>query len=171
MKDKRILIFTGIALALTIAVIIAWSTQEEKETDMIPIDELREKEKDVEWDEIEINEIPIDDEPALIESHRAHTKIALKEELQIFTQEKCEEYGVSYPLILALMESESTFLEAIGNERILGGEEGGPLHEGRPRDAREMGAGRQGGPRPLGLDERLGLRRFRPDLQGSWHFL
>lgn len=123
MKDKKtVLIFGAIATALTIAVVIAWNIPEEKEKEMIPIDELREKEPEVNWDEIEIEEIEIPEEEE--KQYKASDNIALKPELQIFTHEKCDEYGVSYPLILALMESESTFLEDVGNERILGGKEG-----------------------------------------------
>lgn len=123
MKDKKtVLIFGAIATALTIAVIIAWNIPEKKEKEMIPIDELREKEPEVNWDEIEIEEIEIPEEEE--KQYKSSDKIALKPELQIFTHEKCDEYGVSYPLILALMESESTFLEEVGNERILGGKEG-----------------------------------------------
>lgn len=123
MKDKKtVLIFGAIATALTIAVVIAWNIPEKKEKEMIPIDELREKEPEVNWDEIEIEEIEIPEEEE--KQYKASDNIALKPELQIFTHEKCDEYGVSYPLILALMESESTFLEDVGNERILGGKEG-----------------------------------------------
>lgn len=50
------------------------------------------------------------------------SEIALDPKLQDFTKKKCEEYSVSYPLILALMESESSFNKNIGNEKILGGE-------------------------------------------------
>lgn len=125
MKDKKtVLIFGAIATALTIAVVIAWNIPEEKEKEMIPIDELRKKEPEVNWDEIEIEEIQIEEEPEEEKQYKASDEIALKPELQIFTHEKCDEYGVSYPLILALMESESTFLEDVGNERILGGKEG-----------------------------------------------
>ena len=123
MKDKKtVLIFGAIATALTIAVVIAWNIPEKKEKEMIPIEELREKEPEVNWDEIEIEEIEIPEEEE--KQHKASDKRALKPELQIFTHEKCDEYGVSYPLILALMESESTFLEEVGNESILGGKEG-----------------------------------------------
>ena len=126
MKDKKtVLIFGAIATALTIAVVIAWNIPEKKENEMIPIEEIREKEPEVNWDEIEIVEIEIEEiEVQEEKQHKASDKIALKPELQIFTHEKCDEYGVSYPLILALMESESTFLEEVGNERILGGKEG-----------------------------------------------
>lgn len=56
--------------------------------------------------------------------------IGLSKELQIFTQETCQLYQVPYPVVLALMESESTFRSDIGNEQILGGEEGGPRYYG-----------------------------------------
>lgn len=148
MKDKRIAIFTAIALTLTIAVIIAWSIQNEKERtkerEMIPLEEIRKREADVEWDEIEIEEISIDDEYTFVTEHKAHSEIKLPAELQIFTKEKCDEYGANYALILALMESESTFRKEVGNEQILGGEEGGPryygymqLSEGKIREARK----------------------------------
>ena len=36
--------------------------------------------------------------------------VPLSEELQRYTQDVCEEYGVSYPLVIALMKKESEFL-------------------------------------------------------------
>lgn len=48
--------------------------------------------------------------------------ISLDPALQDFTKKKCAEYSVSYPLILALMESESSFNKNVGNEKILGSE-------------------------------------------------
>lgn len=49
--------------------------------------------------------------------------ISLPKELQIHTQECCKTYGVPYAVVLALMESESSFRGDIGNEFILGGDE------------------------------------------------
>ena len=56
--------------------------------------------------------------------------ILLPEDLQIFTQEKCEEYDVDYRLILALMDTESSFRDDIGSEKVLGGTEGGARYYG-----------------------------------------
>lgn len=56
--------------------------------------------------------------------------IGLSAELQIFTKDTCDTYGVPYSLILALMETESTFRSDIGTEKILGGEEGGARYYG-----------------------------------------
>ena len=56
--------------------------------------------------------------------------IALPEDLQIFAQQNCEFYGLDYAVLLALMESESSFRSDIGNEKILGGEDGGPRYYG-----------------------------------------
>ena len=56
--------------------------------------------------------------------------ILLPQTLQAFTQEQCIDYDVPYELVLALMESESSFREDIGSEKILGGEEGGPRYYG-----------------------------------------
>ncbi len=56
--------------------------------------------------------------------------ILLPKSLQAFTQEQCIDYDVPYELVLALMESESSFREDIGTERVLGGEEGGPRYYG-----------------------------------------
>lgn len=56
--------------------------------------------------------------------------ILLPQTLQAFTQEQCVDYNVPYELVLALMESESSFREDIGSERVLGGEEGGPRYYG-----------------------------------------
>lgn len=59
-----------------------------------------------------------------------HLDILLPDRLQMFTQDQCNDYDVPYPLVLALMESESSFREDIGTERVLGGEEGGPRYYG-----------------------------------------
>lgn len=56
--------------------------------------------------------------------------ILLPQTLQAFTQEQCNDYDVSYELVLALMESESSFKADIGSEKVLGGEEGGPRYYG-----------------------------------------
>lgn len=59
-----------------------------------------------------------------------HLDILLPDCLQMFTQDQCNDYDVPYPLVLALMESESSFREDIGTERVLGGGEGGPRYYG-----------------------------------------
>ena len=56
--------------------------------------------------------------------------ILLSKSLQAFTQEQCIDYDVPYELVLALMESESSFRADIGSEKVLGGEEGGPRYYG-----------------------------------------
>jgi len=56
--------------------------------------------------------------------------ILLPQTLQAFTQEQCIDYDVPYELVLALMESESSFREDIGSEKVLGGEEGNPRYYG-----------------------------------------
>ena len=56
--------------------------------------------------------------------------ILLPQTLQVFTQDQCNDYDVPYELVLALMESESSFREDIGSEKVLGGEEGGPRYYG-----------------------------------------
>ena len=56
--------------------------------------------------------------------------ILLPQTLQAFTQDQCCDYDVPYELVLALMESESSFREDIGSEKVLGGEEGGPRYYG-----------------------------------------
>lgn len=56
--------------------------------------------------------------------------ILLPQTLQAFTQEQCIDYDVPYELVLALMESESSFRADIGSEKFLGGEEGGPRYYG-----------------------------------------
>jgi len=43
------------------------------------------------------------------ESHYILYDISLSEELQNYTQDICEEYGVDYPLVLAIMQKESAF--------------------------------------------------------------
>ena len=56
--------------------------------------------------------------------------IGLSKELQRYCQDICEDYHLEYALLLAIMETESTFREDIGNEQVLGGEEGGPRYYG-----------------------------------------
>lgn len=56
--------------------------------------------------------------------------ILLPQTLQAFTQEQCIDYDVPYELVLALMESESSFRADIGSEKVLGGEDGGPRYYG-----------------------------------------
>lgn len=46
--------------------------------------------------------------------------ILLPDELQWFTMDKCREYDVDYRLILALMDTESSFREDIGSEQVIG---------------------------------------------------
>lgn len=45
-----------------------------------------------------------------IENRYVLYDIQLSEELQHYTQDVCEEYGVSYPLVIAIMKKESEFL-------------------------------------------------------------
>lgn len=59
-----------------------------------------------------------------------YLEIGLSKELQHFCQDICDDYGLEYAFLLAIMETESTFREDIGNERILGGEEGGERYYG-----------------------------------------
>ena len=94
----------------------------EEEIDEVEVPEVVEND----LTEIEITEIPATELPDIPykESYITYPEIGLDEELQLFTQQKCDEYEVSYPFILALMESESTFRKDIGSEKVLGGEEG-----------------------------------------------
>ena len=50
--------------------------------------------------------------------------------LQTMMQYYAEKYDVPYSLVLALVETESSFREDIGNENVLGGAEGGPRYYG-----------------------------------------
>jgi len=59
-----------------------------------------------------------------------YLEIGLSKELQRFCQDICDDYGLEYALLLAIMETESTFREDIGNEQVLGGEEGGERYYG-----------------------------------------
>lgn len=56
--------------------------------------------------------------------------ILLSEELQVWTQLKAAEYDVDYRLVLALMDTESSFRKDIGTEKVLGGSEDGPRYYG-----------------------------------------
>ena len=49
-------------------------------------------------------------EEPVVESRYVLYDIQLSEELQHYTQDVCEEYGVSYPLVIAIMKKESGFL-------------------------------------------------------------
>lgn len=50
--------------------------------------------------------------------------------LQTMMQYYAEQYDVPYSLVLALVETESSFREDIGTEKVLGGAEGGPRYYG-----------------------------------------
>ena len=50
--------------------------------------------------------------------------------LQTMMQYYAEQYDVPYSMVLALVETESSFREDIGNEKVLGGAEGGPRYYG-----------------------------------------
>lgn len=50
--------------------------------------------------------------------------------LQTIMQYYAEQYDVPYSLVLALVETESSFREDIGSEKVLGGAEGGPRYYG-----------------------------------------
>lgn len=50
--------------------------------------------------------------------------------LQTMMQYYAEQYDVPYSLVLALVETESSFREDIGSEKVLGGAEGGPRYYG-----------------------------------------
>lgn len=50
--------------------------------------------------------------------------------LQTMMQYYAEQYDVPYSLVLALIETESSFREDIGTEKVLGGAEGGPRYYG-----------------------------------------
>lgn len=50
--------------------------------------------------------------------------------LQTMMQYYAEKYDVPYSLVLALVETESSFREDIGSEKVLGGSEGGPRYYG-----------------------------------------
>lgn len=50
--------------------------------------------------------------------------------LQTVMQYYAEQYDVPYSLVLALVETESSFREDIGTEKVLGGAEGGPRYYG-----------------------------------------
>lgn len=65
-----------------------------------------------------------------VEDKHKYLDIALPKELQRFSQDICEDYHLEYALLLAIMETESTFREEVGNETILGGDEGGPRYYG-----------------------------------------
>lgn len=56
--------------------------------------------------------------------------IPLSHELQVEVFADCDIYGVDYALALALMDTESSFRDDIGNEDVLGGEEGGARYYG-----------------------------------------
>lgn len=56
--------------------------------------------------------------------------IPLSHELQVELFADCDIYGVDYALALALMDTESSFRSDIGNEEVLGGEEGGARYYG-----------------------------------------
>ena len=56
--------------------------------------------------------------------------VALPAYLQFAVIGYCEEYEVPPALVMSLMETESTFREDVGTEKVLGGTEGGPRYYG-----------------------------------------
>lgn len=55
-------------------------------------------------------------------------ELPLSEDLQEFCQRVCKDYHVSYGILLAFMESESTFREDIGTEQVIGGDSENPSY-------------------------------------------
>lgn len=64
------------------------------------------------------------------EIFEGNPNIPLSIELQKLIKEKCEEHSVNEAIILMIIESESTFRSSVGNEKILGGTEGGSRYYG-----------------------------------------
>lgn len=64
------------------------------------------------------------------EDFDGYLDIPLSHELQVEVFADCDIYGVPYALAFALMDTESSFRSDIGNEEVLGGEEGGPRYYG-----------------------------------------
>lgn len=84
-----------------------------------------------EVENIEITMIAEDEFTEVVEEeYVGNPNIPLPLDLQKFIEEKCEEYSVNEAIVLAIMESESTFREAVGSEKILGGTEGGARYYG-----------------------------------------
>lgn len=101
----------------------------EKPIDISPEDEFEEAEKEVE-EEIEQAELESIIEEGNGEDFDGYLDIPLSHELQVEVFADCEIYDVPIPLVLALMETESSFRSDIGNEEVLGGEEGGARYYG-----------------------------------------
>lgn len=64
------------------------------------------------------------------ETFEGNPNIPLSVELQKFIAETCTKYSVNEAVVLAIMESESTFRTDVGTEKVLGGQEGGARYYG-----------------------------------------
>ena len=107
----------------------------ENNTDEVPLEEWAEKSKDDKYEEDISEAFPKEALEAMNEEEEEIDFVAaaplddgeypiidilLPAELQLFTMEKSKEYDVDYRLVLALMETESSFREDIGTEQVIG---------------------------------------------------
>lgn len=106
----------GFAACLIIAIwavaLQSWRLEPEAGTAEAAV-ALQEEQEPVLWEPVEVIEL-IQEEPE--QAYTAYDDVPLPEDLQIFMQEKCEQLDLSYEFALALMETESSFIEdAVGD--------------------------------------------------------
>ena len=107
-----------------------------EEKDIVPIKEWEEMtkqekyEQDISESMPEVYEKLIKEETNELNDGYKYLDILLSKELQKFSQDVCNSYNFDYSILLALMESESSFRDDIGSEKVLGGEEGGDRYYG-----------------------------------------
>lgn len=145
-KDKRMNWFgiMGSIVLLVLLVVITWilffkSCDDEE---MYP-GEIRALDINYERDD-DIFIVDLDDVPDRVPEYQEHSnryvleQIPFDDEMQVWLQDICEEYGVKYSYMLAIIDSESDFREDIGNEKILGGVKGGARYYGYCQLSKEM---------------------------------
>lgn len=135
-KGKIMAIIMGtivILISLLIICIVAFKTFDatKEDTPMYPGEIVG---YDVDYDNTWLDDLEYDyDIPNYVdppEEYILSDLIPFDDEMQKFIQDKCEEYGVDYAYVLAIIDSESSFRDDIGYEKILGGQAGGARYYG-----------------------------------------
>lgn len=135
-KGKIMALIMGtivILISLLIICIVAFKTFDatKEDTTMYPGEIVG---YDVDYDNTWLDDLQYDyDIPDYVDPPKEYILselIPFDDEMQIFIQDKCEEYGVDYAYVLAIIDSESSFRDDIGYEKILGGQAGGARYYG-----------------------------------------
>lgn len=88
--------------------------------------------------------VDLEDVPDRVPEYQEHSNryvlecIPWDDEMQVWLQDICEDYGIPYTYMLAIIDSESDFRDDIGEEKVLGGTEGGARYYGYCQLSKEM---------------------------------